>query len=82
MLQNVLDLTISQDTLETEQVSAQLDAEEVPAWAAVSLTAMAENGIAMDAAQVLTRGDVAQILYQVADLSMDAPGMAVIRMQQ
>ena len=82
MLQNVLDLTISQDTLETEQVSAQLDAEDVPAWAAVSLTAMAENGINMVASRELTRSDVAQILYQVCNLSINAPGMAVIRMQQ
>ena len=82
MLQNVLDLTISQDTLETEQVSAQLDAEDVPAWAAVSLTAMAENGINMAASRELTRSDVAQILYQVCNLSINAPGMAVIRMQQ
>ena len=81
MLQNVLDLTISQDTLEAEQVSADTDTEEVPAWAAVSLTAMAENGIDMTASQELTRGDVAQILYQVADLSINAPGMSVIRMQ-
>ena len=42
---------------------------------------MAENGIDMTASQELTRGDVAQILYQVADLSVNAPGMAVIRMQ-
>lgn len=81
MLQNVLDLNISQQTLEAEQVSAESDAEEVPAWAAVSLTAMAENGIDMTASQELTRGDVAQILYQVADLAVNAPGMSVIRMQ-
>ncbi len=81
MLQNVLDLTISQQTLEAEQVDAEASAEDVPAWAAVSMTAMAENGIAMDAAKELTRSDVAQILYQVADLAVNAPGMTVIRMQ-
>jgi len=81
MLQNVLDLNISQQTLEDQQVSAEADAEDVPAWAAVSLTAMAENGIDMTASQELTRGDVAQILYQVADLAVNAPGMSVIRMQ-
>ena len=82
MLQNALDLTISQQTLEAEQVDAETPAEDVPAWAAVSMTAMAENGIAMDAAKELCRGDVAQILYQVSHLAVNAPGMTVIRMQQ
>jgi hypothetical protein len=43
---------------------------------------MAENGINMAASRELTRSDVAQILYQVSNLSINAPGMAVIRMQQ
>ena len=80
MLQNVLDLTISQQTLEAEQVSAD-DTGDIPAWAAVSITAMADNGIALNAAAPLTRGEVAQILYQVSDLAVNAPGMSVIRMQ-
>lgn len=82
MLQNVLDLSISQDTLESEQVDADADMSDVPAWAAVSITAMAENGITMNASESLTRGDVAEIMYQVSDLAINAPGMSVIRMQQ
>ena len=78
MLQNALDLAITQEALET---SAQ-DGEEVPAWAAASLTVMNSNGIALSASQELTRGDAAQVLYQVSILSIDAPGTAVFRMQQ
>ena len=48
---------------------------------AVALTAMSENGIQMQAAQTLTRGDVAQVMYQVSRLAINAPGLAVIRMQ-
>ena len=77
MLQNALDLSISQDTLET---SAE-DDSNVPAWAAVSLTAMAENGISLQASDVLTRGDAAQVLYKVSHLAQSAPGAAVYKMQ-
>ena len=78
MLQNALDLAITQQVLET---SAQ-DGEEVPAWAAASLTVMNSNGVSLSASQTLTRGDAAQVLYQVSILSIDAPGTAVFRMQQ
>ena len=81
MLQNALDLSISRETLET-MGSADADEQDVPAWTAVSLTAMQDNGVALDADAALTRGEVAQVLYQVSDLALDAPGMAVIRMQQ
>lgn len=80
MLQNVLDLTISQETLESQTASA--DDASVPAWAAVSLTAMSENGIDLQADMPLNRGQVAKILYQVSCIAPDAPGMRVIRMQQ
>ena len=82
MLQNALDLSISQQTMETAavQTSAE-DVQQVPAWAEVSLTAMADNGIALSANNTLTRGDVAQVMYQVSQLAIDAPGMAVLRMQ-
>ena len=82
MVQNVLDLTVSQNTLEPVEASANENQEEVPAWASASLTAMADNGIVLNANQPLNRGQVAQILYQVSQLAEDAPGMAVIRMQQ
>ena len=80
MLQNALDLSISQETLDTAESAASSETE-VPAWAAVSLTTMAENGILLDAANTMTRGDTAQVLYQVSTLAQTAPGMRVLRMQ-
>lgn len=83
MLQNALDLTVSQQSLDiATQADVQDTKEEVPAWAATSLTAMADNGIAFHAAEPLTRGEAAQVMYQVCQLAENAPGMAVIRMQQ
>jgi len=83
ILQNALDLSISRDTLETAAVETSAETEsEIPVWAQVSLTAMEDNGIALDANAPLTRGAAAQVLYQVSYLAVDAPGMAVIRMQQ
>lgn len=79
MLQNALDLTVSKQALEAEQTSAQ--EEEVPVWAAASLTVMRDNGIVLDASAELTRADVAQVLYQTSILSVNAPGTAVFRMQ-
>ena len=72
MLQNALDLTVS---AEAE------DMEDVPVWAASSMTAMSENGIQLSAG-ALTRGQLANVLYRVSKLSADAPGMAVFRMNQ
>ena len=80
MLQNALDLSISQETLEILETDAAAK-EEVPAWAAVSLTAMAEYGIDLSDTETLTRGDMAQVMYQVSHLAPDAVGMAVIRKQ-
>ena len=80
MLQNALDLTISHKTVETASVTAT--EEEIPVWAQVSLTAMNDNGVALSAGDTLTRGQVAQIMYQASRLAVDAPGMAVIRMQE
>ena len=78
MLQNALDLTVSAQTLETEQ-SLQ---EDISSRAAASLTVMAEYGVELKAGTVLTRGDAAKVLYRVSKLSVDAPGMAVFRIQQ
>lgn len=77
MLQNALDLTIAQETLETEAVSQEENA--VPTWAAISLTAMSENGVELNAEAELCRKDVAQVLYQVKELSLYAPGMAAFK---
>ena len=80
MLQNALDLAISQQTLET--MNQDDEESDVPAWAAVSLTAMAENGIQLEANEPLNRGQVAEILYQASHLAPDAPGSSVFRMQK
>ena len=80
MLQNALDLSISQETLEA--MESEGISQEIPVWAAVSLTAMAENGVALGNTDTVTRGDLAMILYQVDQLAPTAPGTAVFRMQQ
>ena len=82
MLQNALDLNISQETLEAQETMAQAENEAVPAWAAVSMTAMTDHGITQLTAEPMTRSQMAQVLYQVSQLALDAPGMQVIRMQQ
>lgn len=81
MLQNALDLTVTEQTLQTE-AAVQEQQEEIPAWAATSLTVMQENGVALDAGQELTRADAAQVLYRISRLAVNAPGTAVFRMQQ
>lgn len=77
MLQNALELNISQQTLET----MQQDGEEtdIPVWANVSLTAMADHGMELTASGLLTRGQAANILYQASRLAPDAPGSSVFR---
>lgn len=82
MLQNAMDLSISQETLEMIQTSAEDSEDAVPAWAAISITAMSENGVEISANDAMTRADVAQVLYRVNQLALDAPGLAVFRAQQ
>ena len=79
ILQNALDLAFDSKLLEAEETMAQ---EDVPTWAAASLTVLAENGLALDANAPMTRADVAETLYQVSLLALEAPGMAVFRIQQ
>lgn len=75
MLQNAMDLRTDPDA----QVAAM--EEDVPTWASASLNAMTYNGIALPANEVLTRADMAQILYQADYLALSAPGLVVIRKQ-
>ena len=83
ILQNALDLSVSSQYLDNaEAVSSQDTETSIPAWAATSITAMADNGITFDLTRAMNRSDVAQVMYQVSQLAEDAPGMAVIRMQQ
>ena len=75
MLQNALDLSVSQQMLEQENT------QQIPVWAAASVMALQDNGVELPDAEVLTRGQVAQILYQICHLSVEAPGLAVLRLQ-
>lgn len=73
-LQNALDLSADHEAMSY--------AEEVPEWAAASLAVMAENGLELNAAAELTRGEVAQMLYQVSRMAVGAPGTMVFNMQK
>ena len=77
MLQNALDLNISQQTLEV--MSQEEGKSDVPAWASVSLTAMEDNGIFLEADAMLTRGQAANILYQASRMAPNAPGSSFFR---
>lgn len=68
MLQNAMDLAVSTCTMDGAP-----EAED--AWAAAAVAAMAENGIQLSASEILTRGQVAQILYRASQLAEDAPGL-------
>ena len=74
VLQNVLDLPAGHE--------AMTYGEDVPAWAATSLEVLAGNGLTLEADAALTRGEAAQLLYQVSRLSVGAPGMMVFNMQK
>lgn len=78
MLQNALDLTVSQELLE-QTMNQQV--QELPAWAAASLTVLQEYGVSLDANAPVTRGCAAELLYQVDQLAVNAPGIYVLRMQ-
>lgn len=72
-LQNALDLSAGHEEM--------VYPEEVPAWAATSLAVMAANGLELEADAELTRGETAQILYQVSRMAVGAPGMMVLSSQ-
>ena len=72
-LQNALDLSAGHEEM--------VYTEEVPSWAATSLAVMAENGVELEADAPLTRGEAANILYQVSRMAVGAPGIMVFNMQ-
>ena len=78
MLQNVLDLSLSQQTLETLSSEEETD---VPAWAEVAVTVLEDNGITVSSNAGVTRGELAQVLYKVNALAPTSAGVAVLRMQ-
>lgn len=69
MLQNALDLSIPTNATPVDK--------EVPDWATSAVTAMAENGIFVDANTPLTRGQVAVMLYRAHQLADSAPGLSM-----
>lgn len=77
MLQNALDLDVSQQTLEAMSMTEK--DSDIPTWATVSLSAMMDHGMALDPHEALTREQVANILYQVSRMAPDAPGSKVFR---
>lgn len=93
MLQNVMDLAVITQTqaVEPEHPGAKemmADREElaqvqgeaenaVPAWAETALTVMGQNGITLEAEEVLTRGEASMILYQASLLAAGAPGLRI-----
>lgn len=75
LLNNALDLRVEPDAL------LQVSAMDTPDWATAAVTAISCNGLAVDADSALTRGEMAELLYGVKELSLNAPGMNVIRKQ-
>ena len=73
MLQNALDLTAAETASQEETV---------PAWAADALLTLASHGILLEAEEVLTRGDAAEVIYQIAQLKYTAPGILAIKAAQ
>ena len=68
MLQNAMDFAVATSSMDEA-------ATDEPEWAMAAVTAMNENGIALTATQIMTRGEMAQLLYQVSKLAQNAPGM-------
>jgi hypothetical protein len=73
-LQNALDLPAGHEEI--------LYSEDTPVWAATSLAVMEANGLALEHSASLTRGQTAQLLYQVSRMAVGAPGMTVFAMQE
>lgn len=69
ILQNAMDLSVSANAVPVDK--------EVPDWAASAVSATNDNGIAIDGTAVLTRGEVAVMLYQAHCLSGQAPGLSM-----
>lgn len=75
MVQNALDLTVTTQALETGM-------KEETTFATASLLALSGVGIRLDETAVMTRGDAAQILYQISKVAPLAPGTEVFRLQK
>ena len=73
-LQNALDLSVGHEEINYD--------DTVPSWAATSLAVMSANGLSLEADAPMTRGEIAQVLYQVSRMAIGAPGMMVFSMQK
>jgi len=71
LLQNAMDLSVTSGTAEDGKDDSPT------AWATYAVAAMNQNGIALTAEEVMTRGQVAQILYQVSQMADSAPGLSI-----
>lgn len=70
MLNNAMDLAVSTCTMDGV-------ASEEQDWAMAAVTAMNENGIAVTADQVMTRGQAGEILYRVSQMAKEIPSLAM-----
>lgn len=70
MLNNAMDLAVTTSSMDEMN-------EEEPQWAMAAVAAMNENGIAVTATQVLTRGQAAEILYRVSQMAKEIPSLAM-----
>ena len=77
LMQNALELPVSQEIWESQQTAET----EASAWAVASMAVLQENGIALTAGNELTRGQAAQVLYELSRLSVNAPGLSMFRLQ-
>lgn len=75
MLQNALDLSRESDVI-------SIGEDIMPEWAVDALHVLNEHGIALDAEKTLSRGDAAEVIYQVSLLMDEAPGAIALRMAQ
>lgn len=74
IVQNILDLPADQ------QAAALNEAETLPAWCAASIIALRDNGIydCTNAAETMTRREVARLLYQVSRLTEDQSDLGLL----
>ena len=70
MLANAMDLAVTTSSMDDGDPSK-------PAWAMGAVAAMNENGFSLTAVDALTRGQVAQILYQVSRMAAQIPSLAM-----
>ena len=76
ILHNALDLSRTSDATETS------GEDMTPQWAVEALHVLRDHGIMLDAENIMTRADAAQVIYQVSLLVPEAPGAAVLRAAQ